>query len=232
MRLEKLSYLKYYAKILFDNWTNKKESYAQHGEDRLIDLLLPSGVTSFIDIGANDGVLFSNTYKFAKMGASGLCVEPSKSSHTKLKLNHLFHHKVKCVNSAISDQNSIVFLQEAGYEKTLSRVDKKATKNSIRVKCQTFDKLISRYPKFEEIDLLSIDVEGHEKEIFKGLTNKKFRSKLIVIESDKTQTNELLTLDPLKEYRSIYTNGINTIFVHCKEFHKMPRVLPEGFEEC
>ena len=71
---------KYYAATLFNNWTGKKESYAQHGEDKLIELLLPSGVVSFIDIGANDGVLFSNTYKFAKMGASGLCIEPSKSS--------------------------------------------------------------------------------------------------------------------------------------------------------
>ena len=66
---KKLKYINYYAKVLLNNWTVKKDSYAQHGEDKLVEQLLPNGVHSFIDIGANDGVLFSNTYKFAKMGA-------------------------------------------------------------------------------------------------------------------------------------------------------------------
>ena len=55
-------------KVLWENWTQTKNSYAQHDEDRLIELLLPGGVNSFIDIGANDGVLFSNSFKFAKKG--------------------------------------------------------------------------------------------------------------------------------------------------------------------
>ena len=53
--IKKLKYIKYYAKVLLDNWTVKKDSYAQHGEDKLIEHLLPKGVFSFIDIGANDG---------------------------------------------------------------------------------------------------------------------------------------------------------------------------------
>ena len=159
--LQKLKYLKYYLGVLYNNWTVNKVSYSQHQEDELINLLLPNGVTSFIDIGANDGVLFSNTYKFAKKGASGLCIEPSKSSFRKLKLNHFFHPKVKCVNFAISDQNSTLFLNEEGYEKTLSRVSKKATKDSIKVISKTFDTLICENPSFTDIDLLSIDVDGH-----------------------------------------------------------------------
>ena len=82
--IKKLRYLKYYAKVLLTNWTVNKDSYAQHGEDKLVEQLLPNGVNSFIDIGANDGVLFSNTYKFAKNGARGLCLEPSRSSYNKL----------------------------------------------------------------------------------------------------------------------------------------------------
>ena len=41
---------------MLNNWTVNKDSYAQHGEDKLIELLLPEGVNTFIDIGANDGV--------------------------------------------------------------------------------------------------------------------------------------------------------------------------------
>ena len=84
----KIKYLKYYSKVLLDNWAVKKDSYAQHGEDKLVELLLPNGVNSFVDIGANDGVLFSNTYKFAKMGAKGLCLEPAPRSFRRPILSH------------------------------------------------------------------------------------------------------------------------------------------------
>ena len=113
--IQKLKYAKYYAKVLLNNWTVSKNSYAQHGEDRLVELLLPNGVNSFIDIGANDGVLFSNTYKFAKNGAQGLCVEPSKNSYKKLRLNHLFHRNITCINTAISNTNGKIYLCELGY---------------------------------------------------------------------------------------------------------------------
>ena len=103
--IQKIRYLKYYAKVLLNNWTVNKDSYAQHGEDLLIESLSPDGIKSYIDIGANDGVLFSNTYKFAKNGASGLCIEPSSTAFRKLQLNHLFHPKVKCIKAAVSSKN-------------------------------------------------------------------------------------------------------------------------------
>ena len=110
--IKKLRYLKYYAKVLLTNWTVSKDSYSQHGEDKSTELLLPDAVKSFIDIGANDGVLFSNTFKFAKNGAQGLCVEPSPSAYKKLQLNHLFNKRVSCINSAISNTNGKLLLQE------------------------------------------------------------------------------------------------------------------------
>ena len=100
MLFKKLSYAKYYAGILFRNWTSKKNSYAQHGEDLLIEQLLGK-IEIFIDVGANDGVLFSNTYKFTKQGARGLCLEPCPSTFFKLRLNHLFHPRVKCIRAAV-----------------------------------------------------------------------------------------------------------------------------------
>ena len=77
-----------------------------------------------LDIGANDGVLFSNTYKFAKGGASGICIEPSRSSYLKLKLNHIFNFQIKCLQLAISHKEEIMFLKEDGYENVLSFICK------------------------------------------------------------------------------------------------------------
>ena len=230
--IHKLKYTKYYAKILLNNWTVSKDSYAQHGEDRLVELLLPNGVNSFIDIGANDGVLFSNTYKFAKNGARGLCVEPSKNSYKKLKLNHLFHRNITCINTAISNTNGEIYLCELGYESTLSSVSTKKTNNSYAVDCLTFNNILENNPKFIEVDLLTIDAEGHEKEILQGLTKSNFKAKIIIIESDKTQSEALLKLGALRKHNAVYFNGVNTLLTHEDEIFNEITTLPKGFLRC
>ena len=180
MQFKKLSYAKYYAGILFRNWTGKKESYAQHGEDLLVEQLLGE-IESFIDIGANDGVLFSNTYKFAKNGARGLCIEPSTTAFRKLTLNHLFNRKVVCIHKGISNKNGRIQLEEDGYESTLSKVIKEKTPKTIEVPCNTMKKILSKYPHFSEVDLVSIDVEGHEREVLDGMPTSDFCAKLLII---------------------------------------------------
>ena len=219
-------------KVLWKNWTQAKNSYAQHEEDRLIENLLPEGVNSFIDIGANDGVLFSNSYKFAKKGAIGLCVEPSRNSFRKLRLNHLFHPKVKCIHSAVSNINGQIFLNEDGYESTLSCVSKTKNDNSYPVKCQTLDKILAKYSKFRDVDLLTVDVEGHEKQVFEGLAEIHLYSKIIIVESDKSETHELLSLTSLNNYEPIFTNGINTVLKNQNE--TIPSIVkpPNGFIAC
>ena len=225
-----LSYSKYYLTVLFKNWTHRNQSYAQHGEDELIELIFPSGVSSFIDIGANDGVLFSNTYKFSQNGAFGLCVEPLRRSFIKLKLNHFLHPKVKCLNAAVSDFNGCLFITDEGYESTLSKVSKSISTNAYRVKTFTFDKILEKYSNFINVDLLSVDVEGHEKEVFKGLTNSNFVAKVIVLESDKSKIDELLSISSLRFHRPILHNGLNTILIHKHAIISLPNNLPAGYE--
>jgi len=230
--LHKLKYFKYYSNLLYDNWTQPKETYAQHGEDILIEKLFPKGIGSFIDIGANDGVLFSNTYKFAKIGARGLCVEPSRSAFRKLRLNHLFHKDIICLHAAISKQNGMIFLKEDGYESTLSKVTTKRSRDCTEVQSKTFDSILKKYPEFKLVDLLSVDVEGHEGEVFDGLKTENFSAKLIIIESDKSETDRLLSIDSLQNYQPLLMNEINTILVN-KSYHiPIPKNIPKGFYQC
>lgn len=227
--IKKLRYLKYYAKVLFNNWIENKDSYAQHGEDKLVEQLLPNGVNSFIDIGANDGVLFSNTYKFAKNGALGLCVEPSPSAYKKLLLNHLFNKRVSCINSAISNANGKVLLQEDGYESTLSKIVSERKDGSFNIPCIKFDELLKSYPNFINVDLVSIDVEGHEIEVLQGLTNQNFNSKIIIIESDKLEIDVLYKLKCLDNYNPVVSNGINTFYLNKNKNFNIPDNLSKEF---
>jgi len=60
--------------------------YGQCGQDKLIIETLFPGKTNgvFVDIGANDGVTFSNTYLLEKLGWSGLVIEPIPSIYEQL----------------------------------------------------------------------------------------------------------------------------------------------------
>ena len=66
--INKLRCLKYYTKVLLNNWTVNKDSYAQHGEDILVELSLPKGVNSFIDTGANVGLFSLIPINLLRMG--------------------------------------------------------------------------------------------------------------------------------------------------------------------
>jgi FkbM family methyltransferase len=216
--------------VLLRNWKEHRESYAQHGEDLLVERLLGQ-VDSFIDIGANDGVLFSNTYKFAKMGARGLCFEPSDVTYRKLRLNHLFHPKVKCFRQAVSDRSGRLPFVENGYESVLSHIGS-CENGSITqtVQATTFSEILNRNHRFRKMDLLSVDVEGHEQEVFASL-GEAIQARIIIVETDKSDPKELLELPALREHRPRYYNGVNLILSHHSEKNKL-NDLPSGFKSC
>jgi FkbM family methyltransferase len=232
MLIKKLRYAKYYAGVLFRNWRSKKDSFAQHGEDLLVQSLIGK-IRSFIDVGANDGVLFSNTYKFAKTGARGLCFEPSPSTFNKLRLNHLIHPRVKCFRQAVSDKCGYLPFVEEGYEATLSSI-KPATTNhgsAMTVPAVTLSQMLNRFPTFRKIDLLSVDVEGHEREVFAGLGEKTLEASIIILEIDKSNIQSLLELPALRPYAPCYSNGLNLILSHHSTKHETAK-LPTGFKPC
>lgn len=228
MIIEKLRYAKYYGAQLIHNWGSKNKSYAQHAEDLLIEQQF-GPIKSFIDIGANDGVLFSNTYKFAKSGARGLCVEPSPTTFLKLRLNHLFHPRVSCIRAAVSNRNGSISFIKDGYEEVLSRVsdlpihqtvNDSSDKPTITVPAITLEKLLFKYTHLKKVDLLSVDVEGHEKQVFEGLNDSPFQARIIVLEADKMEIGNILSIPFFKDYTPKYTNGVNLFLIHKSEIRK------------
>ena len=226
--MEKLSYLKYSLQLIWTHWRETKETYSQHGEDILISHILGQ-VDSFVEIGANDGVLFSNCYKFAKAGARGVCLEPSSKSFWKLRLNHLPHPRVKCLKLAASVSSKKLFLEEAGYESVLSKVKPTFGKGLQKIQAVSMKDIWRKYPSFKNIDLLSIDVEGHENEVLKGAGQEPLDAKVIILESDKANEDEMLSMPCLSKHRVGFANGINLLLIHKQLDFTMIEELPEGF---
>src|SRR6516165_10833369 len=65
------------------------ESRSQHGEDEAIAKLIPDDCERlFVDVGANDGISWSNSYNFARAGFRLLLVEPMPLYAARCALNH------------------------------------------------------------------------------------------------------------------------------------------------
>lgn len=117
-----------------------------------------------IDCGANIGystLYYANTYPDAQIYA----IEPEKINFKFLQYNTIFYDNIHLINSAVWGRESFVRLEnselgEMGYMTVETGED-----TPTAFKATTIGKLI--YDNgINEIDLLKIDVEGAEKEIF------------------------------------------------------------------
>ena len=228
MIIIKLSYFKYSLSKVVSNLLTKKSQYSQHGEDILVSNLL-NKIDSFIDIGANDGVFLSNTYFFAKRDAFGLCIEPSKCCFWKLRLNHILHPKVKCINAATSNFNGFSDFKEDGYEGLLSSITDSKKSSTYKVKTLILKQIIKNNDRFKKADIVSIDVEGHELNVLDGAGNSLKEVKIIIIEVDKINLDQVIQHKSLIHHRPAYTNNINLILLNKSESFEEPGSLPSGF---
>ncbi|NER33108.1 MAG: FkbM family methyltransferase [Oscillatoria sp. SIO1A7] len=174
-----------------ENKRSPQVSYGQEQEDRAIEYLFGS-VDRFIDIGAYDGIKYSNTFLFALKGARGLCFEPVRWTFTKLNRLYWLNPQVKCINEGISDRERVLEIRSYG---ALSSIDE--TKNTRhrelvkfeanapveKITVRSLNYWLSKYPEFGKTDLISLDVEGHELMVLKGIDFSRLQAKCWIVET-------------------------------------------------
>lgn len=172
--------------------------YSQIKQDEFIDNFFKgkrNGI--FIDVGANDGILLSNTYFFEKeKNWTGICIEPRMDEYLKLTQNR----KCLCINSAISDCDGTKdFLEIVGHASMLSGLkenyDVKHLKrmhdeiqsggfcNTIQMQVTRLQSILDKYNVYD-IDYCSIDVEGAELDVIKSIDFSKTQIKIFTIENN------------------------------------------------
>lgn len=170
-------------------------SFAQGAEDLLITYLARyyfgiEGSGKYVDVGCNLPVKFSNTFSLYLNGWRGLNIDANRELLEKFR-------KVRrgetCIHAAVSDSVRKVTFYKSNYS-ALSTIDEARfndLRNSIEFNVSGEEILTSRtltsildenWQYGKEIDLLSIDVEGHDYHVLKGLDLQKYRPKIIVIE--------------------------------------------------
>lgn len=131
---------------------------------------------TYIELGASDGVKFSNTKYFEEeLGFKGILIEPLPSFHKVLLKTRPNNYIYQCAIS--QDVEYLDFLVSqgvgagwvSGLEKYMNEEHKNAwhkDTRKIKVKCRQIKDLIEEN-SIDKIELFSIDVEGAEYEVLK-----------------------------------------------------------------
>jgi FkbM family methyltransferase len=228
-------------KIYFRTWilryavesVRRRPSYAQAKEDLLAEELV-GDVKWFVDIGAHDGISGSNTFKFALDGAQGLCLEPLRETFTKLRWLYLLNDRVTTSRLGVSDQDREADIVAADVLAYIPETEDRQHSSFYslppcdleRISLRRFSVIAEMYELPHLIDLLSIDVEGHELNVLRSIPFDRYAFKCIIVEthlraSDSDQPDwshrDLEQIESLLEahgYTRAATTYVNTIYVH------------------
>ena len=206
-------------KFLFSN--------SQFGESKLIYNLFPKNYRGkYIDIGCFHPTKYNNTYLLYKKGWRGINIDLNPLS---IELFNFFRSKDINLCTAISNTNSkkkVFFISDLSPENTIESSHKFFLKkfhnykdNEIKTKLIKTVKLENILQKFNffDIDLMNIDIEGHELKVLKSLNFKKFNVKVICIEilsynsKSRRKNNELLNYLKKNGYRLKAKTTVNYI---------------------
>jgi len=174
--------------LLHKFFFNKKKYFSFSGIDIILENIFkhhPKGI--YIDVGCQHPIKNNNTYLLYKKGWEGINVDLDKDN---IDLFNIARSNDSNINKALSNKVKEVELYFYHKKSPINTIDKKtsefqkATVSSIKkVKTDTLNNIIldTKYNN-QSIDLLSIDVEGHELQVLEGFDLNKFSPKVIVVE--------------------------------------------------
>lgn len=205
--------------------------YGQYQQDKYLDKLFKRKTNgTFFDIGAHDGITFSNSYFFEKeRNWKGICVEPIPEIFDKLNQNR---NCIK-VNGCISDKvGSEKFLRVKGelvdtemlsglvndYDaRHLERIDREieeygGSKEEIEVTCYNINQLL-KDNNIQQVDFFTIDTEGNELKILETIQFDQFDFDVFIVENNY-ETEEINQLMSSKGFKRIKKIGHDEVYRH------------------
>jgi FkbM family methyltransferase len=167
-----------------------------HLDKKLNDIFKNKTNGFFIELGGYDGITQSNTCFFEKeLNWSGILIEPSINQYNKCKINR--PNSIVLNYACVSDDydKSTILIDNEEY--LMTSIDGKRRnvnkENLVAVQTSTLNKILSEYINDNQIiDFLSLDVEGYELEVLKGLNLQKYRPIYLLIEVYNTDYDNLV----------------------------------------
>ena len=182
----------FYKKLKIFRNSSKNEHLGEFGEDIFIRRFFKNTRSGFyVDIGCYHPIKGSLTYYLFKKGWNGLNIDLSKVS---IDLFKIVRPKDYNVNAAITDFDGDTIYYENGAINQQNSLISNGQKKQIKIKAYKLETLLNDL-NITNVDFLNIDVEGNDFKVISNFNFSKFRPKLISIEQNIYNSEELLKLD-------------------------------------
>ena len=178
-------------------------SYSQSQQDILFHLLFDGRPGVFVDVGARDGIVISNTYALEKHhGWTGVCIEPHPELYQALTTRRRSHN----VNAAVADVEErgetlrfAMWKEGALGHSGLVDVDyrnieelKDRAHQIVDVMCYPLRKIL-KDANLTRVDVLDIDVEGAETSVIRSIDFDQCHFNVISVEQGNEEIDRILT---------------------------------------
>jgi FkbM family methyltransferase len=188
---------------------------------------------SFVEVGAFNGISWSNTSCLAEAGWKGLMFEPVTKFYKQCANRYKDNANVKVVRCCIGDYNgeTKVYLGSSLSTTSLEMVKvfnslewakhKHNEEKFIKSKIYTLDNMLEKHSWPENFDVLVVDTEGTELQVLQGFDIDRWAPKMAIVESHEKHKDEVLGRNAgqineyfeSRGYRKIYCDTINSVFL-------------------
>jgi len=196
------------------------KSYSQYQEDWVIDALFKHKREGFyVDIGANDPEIFSNTRLFYGRGWSGINVEPDPTLHAKLCTDRQRDINLRV---GVGAQPGVMTFYRMSAD-TLSSFNKQAALQAGKLygatlvseeqtPVLTLKDILASHLGGRQIDFLSVDAEGYDLSVLESNDWSLYRPSLIIVEIN-VGGGDIIKFLQGQGYILVFNNGTNGIFI-------------------
>jgi len=189
--------------------------YSQNDEQHYILQHLEGVTGKFLDLGAFDGITFSNTYALLERGWEGVYVEASPKMFTACQRNlegKNVHLCLACItHEPVFGMTTFYDNDQATATTDPSHVEKWKAQTpfqAITVMPVHINTILSHYGT--DFDMVSLDIEGQSAELFLKVFPLMPKVKVWVVEHDNRK-DEIFTL--ANRFQCVYENGENVVLV-------------------
>jgi FkbM family methyltransferase len=192
---------------------------------------------SFVEVGAFDGESFSNTSGLADFGWKGVYIEPISELAEQCKKRHI-NNNVEVINCGVGKRPEVIELNMSGQLSTFSTETKNAYESIAwasnfqfeprHVSINTLSSILKSINFPLKFDILVVDVEGFEEQVFKGISLSEFDITMIIVElvdnhpdfaphSELQASSRRVRKHITKAgYAPIFSDNVNTVFLKNK----------------
>lgn len=181
-------------------------------ERSLVSAFFKGAPGFFVEVGAYDPVFQSQSYHLELAGWDGLLIEPvpefaehlARSRRAKVR-------QCACVAPGEATGGTIALLDRRGSSTVRFDPRKVVNETVVEVPARTLDSVLAD-AGVEGVDFLSVDVEGAEPDVLRGITLSRYKPRLILVD-DRERFGETCRVLRRGGYRLVRRTGHNSWFV-------------------